>query len=217
MGDSAQPMAAPVLSLEALPAPADLRERLEALRDPGGAHVVTLCAVPPGEAGPGFSAADLLWFERFPLPLIFAFEGNLAGPWLDVALACDLRVCDEGSTFDLSAIAAGSTPARLRLLGGAGLESPLAAQAAFSAGLVSAVAPPAGAVQEARRLAGTIASRGPIAVRLAKEAIWRGLKMEFEQALRFETDLTLLLQTTKDRAEGVRAFLEKRPPHFTGE
>jgi len=50
-----------------------------------------------------------------------------------------------------------------------------------------------------------------------KEAIWRGLELPLEQALRFETDLTLLLQTTKDRAEGVAAFVEKRQPPFTGE
>ena len=65
-------------------------------------------------------------------------------------------------------------------------------------------------------IAAVIASRGPLATRLAKEAIWRGLAQPFEQALRFETDLTLLLQTTKDRAEGVRAFLEKRSPQFEG-
>ena len=73
------------------------------------------------------------------------------------------------------------------------------------------------ALAEARRLAAVIASRGPIAVRLAKEAVWRGLDQPLSQALRFETDLTLLLQTTKDRAEGVRAFLEKRQPNYTGE
>ncbi|MYD29128.1 MAG: hypothetical protein F4X03_09525 [Dehalococcoidia bacterium] len=67
------------------------------------------------------------------------------------------------------------------------------------------------------RAAEAVAARGPIATRLAKEAVWRGLDQPLEQALRFETDLTLLLQATKDRAEGVRAFLEKRPPDFTGE
>jgi enoyl-CoA hydratase/carnithine racemase len=82
------------------------------------------------------------------------------------------------------------------------------------AGLVFAIA--ADPLAEADRLARTIASRGPLAVQLAKEAVWRGLEMPLDQALRFETDLTLLLQTTKDRAEGVSAFLEKREPHFTG-
>ena len=66
-------------------------------------------------------------------------------------------------------------------------------------------------------MARTIASRGKLATRIAKEAVWRGLDMPIEQALRYETDLTLLLQTTKDREEGVRAFVEKRSPKFTGD
>ena len=65
-------------------------------------------------------------------------------------------------------------------------------------------------------LAQRIAEQGPIAVRYAKEAVSRGLDMTLEQALRFETDLTIILQTTEDRAEGVRAFLEKRKPQFHG-
>ncbi|MCA9853125.1 MAG: hypothetical protein KC482_05930, partial [Dehalococcoidia bacterium] len=69
---------------------------------------------------------------------------------------------------------------------------------------------------EALRLATVVASRAPHATQLAKEAIWRGMEMPLQQALRFETDLTLLLQTTKDRAEGVAAFIEKRQPNFTG-
>jgi enoyl-CoA hydratase/carnithine racemase len=96
-------------------------------------------------------------------------------------------------------------------------QTPIPATDLLKTGLVSAVTPPGGALAEARRTAEIIASRGPIATRLGKEAIWRGLPQPLDQALRFETDLTLLLQTTKDRAEGVRAFLEKRPPNFTGE
>lgn len=208
---------APVLSLDTLPAPADLRDRLEELRDPGGAHVAVLHAPRPGTGAEAYAGDDLLWFERFPLPLVFAFEGMIAGSWLALALACDVRVCDETSALDLALVGDGYARERLRLLGGEGLPSPLPAAEALEAGLVSVVAPAGCALERATGLAGVIASRGPIAVRLAKEAVWRGLKMDFEQALRFETDLTLLLQTTKDRAEGVRAFMEKRPPHFTGE
>jgi 1,4-dihydroxy-2-naphthoyl-CoA synthase len=90
----------------------------------------------------------------------------------------------------------------------------LPAVAARQRGDIFAISPDPYA--EGLRVATVIASRAPHATQLAKEAIWRGSKMPLAQALRFETDLTLLLQTTKDRAEGVAAFLEKRHPHFIG-
>ena len=90
------------------------------------------------------------------------------------------------------------------------------AQEALRIGLVSQVTPRGSLLAEAEALAGRIADRGPIAVRYAKEAVSRGLDMTLEQALRYETDLTIILQTTEDRAEGVRAFLEKRTPQFKG-
>ncbi len=69
---------------------------------------------------------------------------------------------------------------------------------------------------EAERIAAVIASRGPIAVRFAKEALRHGADLTLPQALRYETDLTVILQTTADRAEGVAAFVEKRQPRFEG-
>jgi enoyl-CoA hydratase/carnithine racemase len=87
---------------------------------------------------------------------------------------------------------------------------------ALRCGLVSQVVPDDRVDDEALALAERIAARGPLAVRYAKEAVLRGMEMPLEQALRFETDLTVILQTTEDRAEGVRAFLEKREPHFKG-
>jgi enoyl-CoA hydratase/carnithine racemase len=90
------------------------------------------------------------------------------------------------------------------------------AQEALRIGLVSQLAARERLPAEAEALAGRIAAQGPIAVRYAKEAITRGLDMTLEQALRYETDLTIILQTTQDRAEGVRAFLEKRTPEFRG-
>ena len=92
----------------------------------------------------------------------------------------------------------------------------LDAQAALACGLVSALVPSADLAAHGRALAERIAAQGPIAVRYAKESMLRGLDMPLEQALRYETDLTVILQTTADRAEGVRAFIEKRPPQFEG-
>ena len=83
-------------------------------------------------------------------------------------------------------------------------------------GLVNEVVAPGETQRRAEEIAAAIASRGPVAVRYAKEAIRDGLEMPLEQALRYETDLTIILQTTADRAEGVAAFVEKRPPKFEG-
>jgi enoyl-CoA hydratase/carnithine racemase len=93
---------------------------------------------------------------------------------------------------------------------------PIDAADALRIGLVSVLVPRDRLLAEAETIATRIAERGPLAVRYAKEAITRGLEMPLEQALRFETDLTIILQTTEDRAEGVRAFLEKRNAEFKG-
>jgi enoyl-CoA hydratase/carnithine racemase len=90
------------------------------------------------------------------------------------------------------------------------------AATALAWGLVNVVTPRGTAKAEAKRIAAAICERGPLAVRYAKEAVVRGLDMPLDQALRYETDLTVILQTTSDRAEGVRAFLEKRAPRFEG-
>ncbi|MEX0781685.1 MAG: enoyl-CoA hydratase-related protein [Dehalococcoidia bacterium] len=166
------------------------------------------------------ASEELRWLELFVLPMVAAFEGELAGPALDLALACDLRLCGENAVIRARRI---GSRRLLTLIGHArsadlfGRRGSLDAAGLLEFGLVSDVVPAGQAVAAAEGIAAVIASRGPIATRLGKEAIWRGLELPFDHALRFETDLTLLLQTTKDRAEGVRAFLEKRPPTFTGE
>ncbi len=161
-------------------------------------------------------------------PVVCAINGDAIGGGLALALACDVRVAAEGATFALPETGMGLVPMggatqRLsRLVGrGKALEVALtgdsvSAEEALRIGLVSAVRPQARVVEEAERIAGRIAQRGPLAVRYAKEAISRGIDMPLEQALRYETDLTVILQTTEDRAEGVRAFLEKREPKFKG-
>lgn len=187
-----------------------------------GARVVVVAAGEDGNLGtwPG-ERVRWLWRD-YPLPVIFAFEGRLAGAEAALALGCDIRVCGEGAAIELEGgVMDGLTAARARtLLGlGAGQAIPkmLTAGEALAAGLVSRVGPRGSADEVARGAAEAVAARGPIATRMAREAVWRGLEQPLEQALRFETDLTLVLQATKDRAEGVRAFLEKRPPNFTGE
>ncbi len=163
-----------------------------------------------------------------PRPVVCALQGQALSAGLELALACDIRVAAEDARLGLPETKLGRVPMgggsqRLaRLVGrGKALEmiltgEPVEAREALRIGLVSALAPPDRLAAETEAVAGRIAERGPIAVRYAKEAINRGLERPLEQALRYETDLTIILQTTEDRSEGVRAFLEKRKPKFKG-
>ncbi|MFQ5380175.1 MAG: enoyl-CoA hydratase/isomerase family protein [Dehalococcoidia bacterium] len=172
------------------------------------------------EAGADADGTGASQLVRLRVPVIFVVGGTVEGGALELALAADVRISAPEGAFEIPR--PGSNPwleARLARLGGEDV-APLRGRTVraprlLDIGLVSAIVPDPG--EEALRLAGLIAARGPIAEELGKEALWRGLEMPLAQALRFETDLTLLLQTTKDRVEGVRAFIEKREPTFKGE
>lgn len=165
---------------------------------------------------------------ELPQPVVCALNGDATGAGLELALACDVRLAAEGARFGLPETSlgilpmAGGTQRLARLVGrGKALEMILAGDAidageALRVGLLSAVAPRDRLLAETEAIAQRIAQRGPLAIRYAKEAVSRGIDMPLEQALRYETDLTVILQTTEDRAEGVRAFLEKRKPEFKG-
>lgn len=195
-----------------------LRAAMEAARE-GGCRVVVVVGLEAWQPEEGPSR-ELREFERFPLPLVAAIEGELSLEASDLALACDIRVAAAGMQLRVRfgsrrLLQLVSVENSIQLIATRGRVD---AATALEMGLVSRLAPAGLTANDlATSVAATIASRGPIATQLGKEALWRGLAMPFEQALRFETDLTLLLQTTKDRAEGVRAFLEKRQPVFTGE
>ncbi|MFN8507333.1 MAG: enoyl-CoA hydratase-related protein [Dehalococcoidia bacterium] len=190
----------------------ELRAALDALT--GGYE--TRCVV-LALAGDGAGESDAAWLARwFPVPVMAAVEGGITGTAVALAMAADIRVAAREASVVLPGEFPGELAERANAIVGEA-RGMLTASEAFARGVVSALTEPGGALAEALHIARVIAGRGPIATRLGKEAVWRGLPQPLEQALRFETDLTLLLQTTKDRAEGVRAFLEKRAPVFTGE
>ena len=193
----------------------------------------------PAELSPGaFDAADwrrrrgesppFAGLESMGQPAICALNGDAVSAGLELALACDVRIAAEGTRFALPETGQGLLPMaggaqRLARLCGRGealwlllLGEAIDTQEALRIGLVSAVVPRDALPGEAEALALRMAARGPLALRYAKEAVRRGLEQPLDQALRFETDLTVILQTTEDRAEGVRAFLEKREPKFKG-
>ena len=83
-------------------------------------------------------------------------------------------------------------------------------------GLVSLVTEESELHRRALDTASEIAAFGPVAVRYVKEAVLKGMDLSLDQGLRLEADLNVILHSTGDRAEGIRAFLDRRPPCYTG-
>jgi len=166
--------------------------------------------------------------SKLDRPVIAAITGDAIGQGLELALACDIRIASETSRFGLPQIKAGHIPwdggtQRLsRLVGKSkALEMILTgeiidAQEALRIGLVHKVVPKEDLMEVTMKMAQEMASKGPIALRYTKEAIYKGMDMTLEQGLRLEADLYLLIHTTKDRTEGIQAFRDKRTPKFEG-
>ena len=162
-------------------------------------------------------------------PVIAAINGDALGQGLELALSCDIRLASDKAKFSLTQVAKGFIPMdggtqRLpRIVGkGKALELILTAEIinadeALAIGLVNKVVTKEKLAAEAEAMAKAMTTKGPIALRYAKEAVNKGLDLTLEQGLRLEADLYLLLHTTGDRTEGIRAFLEKRPPQFKGQ
>ena len=183
-----------------------------------------------GEDAPGTGAyhpaAAIAGIDR---PVIAAINGDALGPGLELALSCDIRLAAGGARLGLPQVKGGRIPVdggtqRLaRIVGrGKALEllltgDNITAGEALEIGLVSRVVPEKDMVEETRKLAETIAAKGPIALRYLKEAVIKGLDLTLEQGLRLEADLYFLLHTTADRTEGIKAFREKRVPKYRGE
>jgi len=91
------------------------------------------------------------------------------------------------------------------------------AEEALDIGLVSKVITDKNLASEAEAMAKAVTTKGPIALRYAKEAINKGLDLTLEQGLRLEADLYFILHTTADRTEGIKAFLAKKSPQFKGQ
>lgn len=162
-------------------------------------------------------------------PVLAAIAGDAMDQVLELALACDVRIASDASRFGLTQISDGLIPwdggtQRLPRLVGRGLATEmiltarvLDAREALEIGLVNETLPTEMVNARAREMARLIAGHGPIAARYLKEAIMKGADLTLEQGLRLEADLNLLLQTTKDRAEGIGSFLERRRPEYRGE
>ena len=194
---------------------ADLKERAGMGDDEVRSHVDRIRASVDGVA-------------CLPMPTIAAINGAAFGGGLELALACDLRIASETAHMgltetSLAIIPGGGGTQRLpRLIGPARAKELIFTAAridagrAASLGLVNEVVAADALAGRARELAEAIAANGPIAVRAAKEAIDRGSALDLSEALALEGELYARTIETEDRAEGLTAFREKRPPTYRG-
>lgn len=162
-------------------------------------------------------------------PVIAAMHGVAAGAGLSVALACDIRIAtkdsrftmafvkrglipDLGSTYLLPRLVAPGVAARLILTG-----EVIDAQEAARIGMVDELAAPNEALLQAKALAQKIALNPPLAIRMAKKALYRGMnEPDLRSQMEYEIFIQGGLMRTEDFREGVASFFEKREPEFKG-
>jgi len=174
--------------------------------------------------GQGFT--ELL--ERYEKPVIAAVNGLALGGGCEIALACDLVVASENAQFGQTEINVGLIPGwggtqRLPRLVGRNKAKEMiftgdriAAKEAERLGMVSKVVPPGDLQNAVLELARMLASKSPIMLRLAKQAVNRGIEMDLKAGLAEEVRAFRVCFTTQDYKEGLKAFLEKRQPRFQG-
>ena len=167
-------------------------------------------------------------FRSLRKPVIAAVSGYALGGGCELALMCDLVVASETAQFGQPEVKIGIIPGaggtqrwlrsagKVRAMEAVLTGEPLRAVEAERIGLVNRVVPSGAQLDEALRVANLIAGRPPLAVRLAKEAVNHAMEVGLSAGLEFERKLFYLLFASEDKAEGMRAFLEKRPARFSG-
>lgn len=166
--------------------------------------------------------------EDFPKPSVAAVHGFAFGGGLELALACDLRVAERGTRLGLPEMklgvlpGAGGTQRLPRLLPPAIAKQmiltgePIDAERAWQLGLVNELAEPGGALAAAEKLAAGLAAGAPLALAAGKRLIDHGLGMDLTTAIAYERETVTVLFSTEDRAEGLKAFRDRRPGEFRG-
>ena len=167
-------------------------------------------------------------FETSPKPTLAAVNGFALGGGCELAMACHMRIASDTAKFGQPEVKLGIVPGyggsqRLPRLVGKGRALQLLltgemidAAEALRIGLVNRVVPSAELITVARALLTTILAQGPLAVAHCIEAVDRGFDMGLDDAIALEASYFGMLSATRDKEEGMRAFLEKRPAKFTG-
>jgi enoyl-CoA hydratase len=184
--------------------------------------------------GSGNTEPPKVFYKRFltlrqlEIPTIAAINGHAVGAGFCVALACDMRVAATTAKMGLNFVRLGIHPGMAgtyttpRIVGMAKACEVIftgklySGEEAFSLGLVNRVVPPEQVMAEATSLAREIAANAPIAIRLAKKALYKDDADLLEAAIEIESEYQAYTWTTADAKEGVTAMTEKRTPKFKG-
>lgn len=166
--------------------------------------------------------------RHFRKPLIAAVSGYALGGGCELALNCDIIVASESAQFGQPEInigvmpGAGGTQRLTRLVGKyKAMEmiltgTRISAQEAKVIGLANKIVPVELLLDEAKSLAHEIAKKSPVAVRLAKQSVLKSFELPLSEALEYERKNFYMLFSSEDQKEGMKAFLEKRTPVFSG-
>ncbi|MEJ2069625.1 MAG: enoyl-CoA hydratase-related protein [Syntrophobacterales bacterium] len=193
-----------------------------------GADITNFVGMDP-LAARGFAQrahALLSRLESLEIPVIAAVHGYALGGGLEIALACDFIYAAAGTKFGLPEITLGFIPGvggtqRLARLVGRSITKEiimtgrfLDAEEARTLGLVARIFPEETLLEEAGKMAQTLAKKGRMALKAAKQAVDRGADIDLATGCSLEIELFALCFASPDVQEGVKAFLEKRQPVF---
>jgi len=195
-----------------------------------GADISELAQLLPGPAKEYThrGQAVLETIENIGKPVIAAINGFALGGGCELALACTIRVAAENARFGQPEVKLGLIPGyggtqRLSRLVGKGIAMQMlltgemiSSADALRIGLVNELVPPGELMARAEAIAEKIVANAPISVQYTMEAVHRGLEMSLKEGTYLEASLFGLCCSTEDKAEGTKAFLEKRPPQFKG-
>jgi enoyl-CoA hydratase len=164
--------------------------------------------------------------ENLDKPVIAAINGFALGGGCELSMACDMRIASTKAKFGQPEVGLGITPGfggtqRLSRLVGEGMAKQLiytgdiiTAEEALRIGLVNKVVEPEALLDEAKAIASKISKNAPIAVKLCKAAINKGMQMDIDNAIMYEAEVFGLCFSTEDQKEGMTAFVEKRDKDF---
>jgi enoyl-CoA hydratase len=195
-----------------------------------GADIDELAAQTPAQGKDHAAAGQRVFaaIENLGKPVVAALNGFTLGGGCELAMACTMRIAADTARLGQPEVNLGLTPGfagsqRLPRLVGRGIALELlltgdmiSAARAYEIGLVNRVVPAADLRAEVLKLAATLASKAPVAVRYILEAVQHGAEMPLADAQQLEATLFGLISSTHDMKEGTRAFLEKRKADWTG-